>query len=52
MKKFFSKLVSKLKSSRIGKIAVGVGATVSAVVATAISSFAADPAPADRKSVV
>lgn len=52
MKKFFSNLVSKLKSSRIGKIAVGVGATVSAVVATAISSFAADPAPADASAVV
>lgn len=52
MKKLFSQLKEKVKNSRVGKALVGVGATVTAVCSTVISSFAADPAPADASSVV
>ena len=50
MKKF--NIVEKIKNSRIAKKVVGAVAVVSGVCATAISSFAADPAPADSSSVV
>lgn len=50
MKKF--NIVEKIKNSRIAKKVVGAVAVVSSVCATAISSFAADPAPADASSVV
>lgn len=50
MKKF--NIVEKIKNSRIAKKVVGAVAVLSSVCATAISSFAADPAPADASSVV
>lgn len=50
MKKF--NIVEKIKNSRIVKKVVGAVAVVLSVCATAISSFAADPAPADASSVV
>lgn len=50
MKKF--NIVEKIKNSRIAKKVVGTVAVVSGVFATAISSFAADPTPADASSVV
>lgn len=50
MKKF--NIVEKIKNSRIAKKVVGAVAVVSSVFATATSSFAADPAPADASSVV
>ncbi len=50
MKKLFSKLKEKIKNSRVGKALVGVGTTVTAVCATAISSFAAEAE--DTSSVV
>lgn len=50
--KIFDKIKSKIKNSRIAKKVVGAVAVVSSVCATAISSFAADPAPADASSVV
>lgn len=50
--KILEKLKSKIKGSRIAKKVVGAVTVVVGVVTTAISSFAADPAPADASSVV